>query len=302
MKSIHLRFLLVASFLLLSSTVTHAAINCNVTGRNLGELYDAALNNNAVTSNLSISCTRAASDPSTIYYSITASFGNNSPGGVLRRVTGPAPQTPLLWILRHQIGGASCVNTTNWGLTNVPGLLTGSLSFAGAALTANATVGYCMEVRGTAGGNPAAPTAGVYIDTVMLTPEMSTIAITGPYDVTAPTTQMSFTVAVGSQCVVRKPGNDIVLNYTAFGGAQGGSSAFQVLCSNGLDYQATVSAGSGTIAGINYTVVRQGALNRTGTGTNQTITINVNAGGSQAGTCATSQCSGTQAHTLTLTY
>jgi hypothetical protein len=49
-------------------------------------------------------------------------------------------------------------------------------------------------------------------------------------------------------------------------------------------------------------VVRQGALNRTGTGTNQTITINVNAGGSQAGTCATSQCSGTQSHTLTLTY
>jgi hypothetical protein len=302
MKSTNLRCLLAAATLLLCTTVTQAAISCNVTGRNLGELYDAALNNNAVTSNLSISCSRTASDPSTVFYSIKADFGTNSPGGVLRRVTGPSPQTPLLWILRHQGGVGGCANTTNWGLTNSPGLLTGSLSFAGAALTANATVGYCMEVRGIAGGNPAAPTAGVYIDTVTITPDMSTTAITGPYNVTAPTSQMSFNVAVGSHCVVRKPGDDVSLAYTAFGATQAGSSVFQVLCTNALAYTATVSAANGTIAGINYTVVRQGLPNRTGTGGNQNITINVNAIGGQAGTCASATCSGTQAHTLLLTY
>jgi hypothetical protein len=297
MKSINLRGLLAASFLLLCSTVAQAAISCNVTGRNLGELYDAGLNNNAVQSNLAISCTRTASDPSTVFYSIRADFGTNSPGGVLRRVTGPSPQTPL-----HLGGGGSCTNTTNWGLTTSPGLLTGSLAFAGAALTANATVGYCMEVRGTPGGNPAAPTAGVYIDAVTLTQDMSTTAITGPYNVTAPTTQLSFNVAVGSHCVVRKPGDDVNLNYTAFGAAQAGSSVFQVLCTTALPYTATVSAATGTIAGINYTVVRQGLLNRTGSGNNQSITINVNAIAGQAGTCASAVCSGTQAHTLLLTY
>jgi hypothetical protein len=302
MKSINLRCLLAASFLLLCSTVTQAAISCNVTGRNLGELYDASLNNNAVQSTLAISCSRTSSDPSTVFYSIKADFGTNSPGGVLRRVTGPSPQTPLLWILRHLGSGGGCTNTTNWGLTTSPGLLTGSLTFVGAALTANATVGYCMEVRGTAGGNAAAPTAGVYIDTVTITPEMSTTAITGPYNVTAPIAQLSFNVAVGSHCVVRKPGNDVNLNYTAFGTAQSGSSVFQVLCTTALPFTATVSAANGTIAGINYTVVRQGALNRTGAGVPRDITVDVNAVAGQAGTCASAVCSGTQAHTLLLTY
>jgi hypothetical protein len=302
MKSINLRCVLAASFLLLCSTLTQAAITCNVTGQNLGELYSASLNNNAVQGSLAISCSRVASDPSTVFYSIKADFGTNSPGGVLRRVTGPSPQTPLLWILRHLGGGGSCQNTTNWGLTSTPGLLTGSVTFSGAALTANTTVGYCMEVRGTMGGNPAAPTAGVYIDTVTLTPDMSTTAITGPYNVTAPITQMSFNVAIGSHCVVRKPGDDVTLNYTAFGAAQAGSSVFQVLCSSALPYTATVSAGSGTIAGINYTVVRQGLLNRTGNGNNQNITVNVNAVGGQAGICSTAVCTGRQMHTLTLTY
>jgi hypothetical protein len=309
MKSINLRCLLAASFLLLCSTVTQAAITCNVTGRNLGELYEAGANNNAVKSNLTISCTRTASDPSTVFYTIKADFGQNPSGGVTRRVTGPSPQTPLLWILRHNSGGGNCPNTTNWGLTNSPGLLTGSLAFAGAALTANVTVGYCMEVRGTMGGNPAAPTPGLYIDTVILTPEMSTTAITGPYNVTAPITQLSFNVSVGPSCVVRKPGGDVILNYLSFGAAQLGSTEFEVLCSTALPYSANLSLPNGTIAGINYTVKLRGVQSPGGlkdrinnTGNPQNLIIDVNATLGQAGSCSTAVCTGTQVHTLTLGF
>jgi hypothetical protein len=287
----------------LCGTAAQAAINCNVSARNLGELYDPAANN-SVQGDLRISCTRTSvGDPSAVFYSIKASYGLNSTGSLTRNVRDPVSNGTLLWVLRTGAAG----NTTDWGTAAIPGLLTGSLSFAGTALFTNVLINnaYSMRVRGSLGGlnsNPAAPAVGTYVDTVTLTPDMSTTGITGPFNVTAPVTQMSFSVGVGPQCVVRKQGDDLNFNYTAFGGALTDISNFQAVCNNGLPYSVTVTPASGTIAGINYTVARVGVLNRTGDGNPQAANVRVNIAAGQAGTCASSNCTGTAVHTLTLTY
>lgn len=288
---------------MLGSLTAHAAISCNVSARNLGELYNPAANN-SVQGDLRIGCTRTTlADPGTVFYSIKADPGQNSTGGTTRNVKDPNSSTSLLWILRNTVGNLSCGNATNWGDASV-GLITGSLSFAANALVTNVLVpnAYCMRVRGTAGGNPAAPAAGTYVDTVTLSPTMSTIANSGNGDVTAPVTQVSFTVGVGAQCVVRKQGDDLNFNYTAFGAALSDTTNFQAVCSNGLPYSVTVSPASGTIAGVGYTVTRMGGENRTGNGNQQAANIRVAIASGQAGTCASANCTGTAVHTLTLTY
>jgi Spore Coat Protein U domain len=288
----------------LCGTAAQAAINCNVSARNLGELYDPAANN-SVQGDLRISCTRTSvGDPSTVFYSIKASYGLNSTVGVTRNVRDPVSNSTLLWVLRTGAAG----NTTDWGTAASPGLLTGSLSFAGSALFTNALINnaYSMRVRGNLGGlnsNPAAPSAGTYVDTVTLTPDMSTTGITGPFNVTAPVTQMSFSVGVGSQCVVRKQGDDLTFNYAAFGGAQSDTSNFQAVCSAGLPYTVSFSPTSGTIAGVAYTLSLVGNNpGRNGTGNQQAANIRVDVAGGQAGSCASSSCAGTAVHTVTLTY
>ena len=305
MKTFCLGRMLAALLLVLCGAAAQAAVSCNVSARNLGELYDAtAPNGNSVQGDLRISCTRSTlSDPSTVFYTIKTDFGQNSTGGVTRRVKDPVSNTFLFWILRNSVGPLGCGNSTNWGDAGA-GLLTGNLSFAASALATNAIVpnAYCMRVRGTAGGNPAAPAAGTYVDTVTLVPDMSTTGLVGPYNVTAPNTQVTFSVGVGAQCVVRKQGDDLSFNYTAFGAAQFDVSNFQAVCSNGLPYSLTVAPATGTIAGINYTVTRVGALNRNGTGNQQAANVRVDIAGGQAGSCASSNCTGTAVHTVTLTY
>jgi Spore Coat Protein U domain len=285
----------------LCGTAAQAAINCNVSARNLGELYipNGAVGNSAQ-GDLRISCTRTSvSDPGTVFYSIKANFGQNSTGAPLRNVRDPVSNTTLLWVLLR----GACANATNWG-DAATGVLTGSLSFTGSSLVANATLSssYCMRVRGTVGGNPPAPAAGTYVDTVILTPDMSTTGINGPYDVTAPTTQMSFSVGVGALCVVRKQGADLRFDYTAFGAAQSAISTFEAVCSSTLPYDFTVAPAIGTIAGVNYTVTRGGNQTRRGNGQAQSADITVAIPGGQAGSCSNASCTGTAVHTVTLSY
>lgn len=301
MKTLSVGRWLALLLMVLWGTAAHAAISCNVSARNLGELYIAtgAVGNSAQ-GDLRISCSRTSvGDPGTVFYSIKANFGQNSTGVSLRNVRDPVSNTTLLWVLRT----AACGNTTDWG-DAATGLLTGSLSFSGSALVANALINnaYCMRVRGTAGSNPPAPAAGTYVDTVTLAPDMSTTGINGPFNVTAPTTQMSFSVGVGALCVVRKQGADLRFDYTAFGAAQSAVSTFEAVCSSNLPYEFTVAPATGSIAGVNYTVTRGGNQTRKGNGQAQSADITVAIPGGQAGICSNASCTGTAVHTVTLTY
>jgi hypothetical protein len=301
MKAFSMWRSLMLGFLLVGSAAAQAAVSCNVTAQNVGELYTSA-GSNSVSGDLRISCTRTlVSDSAIVYYSIKADFGANSTGGVTRNVRNPVSNTNLLWVLRTGAAG----NTTDWGTTAGVGLLTGNLSFAATTLATSTTISnaYSMRIRGIGGGNPAFPAAGTYVDTVTLTPDMSTTGVNGPYTVTAPTTQVSFTVGVNPVCVVRKQGQDLTFNYTSFTTtALSQTSNFEAICSDKLPYSVTVSPATGTIAGVNYTVARVGVLNRTGDGTGQPANVRVDIAANQSGTCATAVCSGSATHTVTITY
>ena len=69
----------------------------------------------------------------------------------------------------------------------------------------------------------------------------------------------------------------------------------------------SLNANSGVVSGLNYTLQINGQTppvnNRNpGPGLAQTHTINGSMPAGQAGTCSTGTCTGTQAHTLTITY
>lgn len=278
-----------------------AAVSCNFFTRDIGELYDAsATNGNGSRGELRVSCTRTSLlDPGTIYYSLAADYGLNSTGGVTRNIKNGA--NALLWILRV----TSLGNTTNWGPTSAAGLLTGSVSFGASSLFLNTNIlnATGMRVRGTAGGNPAAPAAGTYVDTVTITPSISSDSITGPFNLPSPpTTQINISVGVGAVCVVRQQGRDLFFDYTAFGAAQSQTSTLEAVCSSGLPYKVTVLPTVGAIAGVAYTVTRTTGLNRTGNGNGQNSIFQVDLAANQAGTCGMATCAGSNVHTVTLEY
>ncbi len=278
-----------------------AAVSCNFFTRDIGELYDASSPiGNGSRGELRVSCTRTSlSDPSTIYYSLAADYGLNSPSVGIRNVKNGS--NTLFWILRV----ANLGNTTNWGPTAASGLLTGSVSFGASSLFLNTNVVNAtgMRVRGTAGGNPAAPAAGTYVDTVTITPSISSVAVTGPFDLPTPlTTQINVSVGVGALCVIRQQGRDLFFNYTAFSAAQTQNSVLEAVCSNGLPYTVAVSPTSGSIAGVTYSVALTSNASRTGNGNGQNSTVKVDIAANQAGTCTTAVCSGSNVHTVTLEY
>lgn len=301
MKPSKLRSFFAAAIFATIGITAQAAVNCNFSTRDIGELYDASLTNgNGSRGELRVSCTRTSlSDPGTIYYSLAADYGLNSTGGVTRNVKNGA--NTLLWILRV----ANLGNATNWGSTSSAGLLTGSVSFGASSLFLNTNIANAtgMRVRSTAGGNPAAPAAGTYVDTVTITPSISSVAITGPFDLPAPpTTQINVSVGVGALCVVRQQGRDLFFDYTAFGAAQSQTSTLEAVCSSGLPYKVTVSPLAGAIAGVAYTVTRTTLLERTGNGNGQNSSFRVDLAANQAGICGTANCAGSNVHTVTLEY
>lgn len=112
---------------------------------------------------------------------------------------------------------------------------------------------------------------------------------------------------------------DVTLNYTAFQASDATSSTgFTVRCTNTYPYSIAVTADTNTVAGINYylKLVSGGTASYTnatggaslatevGDGTAKPYTIGVSAPKSQAGTCTGvgGDCSGSQLHTITVSY
>lgn len=110
---------------------------------------------------------------------------------------------------------------------------------------------------------------------------------------------------------------DVTMTYTAFQTADvERTTAFTVTCTNTLGYGIAVSADTATLAGIDYylklsagttaayTSAAGGASLSTlaGSGSAQDYIIGIRAPGGQAGTCATPPCTGSNTHTITVTY
>ena len=116
------------------------------------------------------------------------------------------------------------------------------------------------------------------------------------------------------------PGNgtvdDVDLVYESFQEAdEEKATSFVVRCTNTLEYGVSVSPATGTIAGIAYNLnlvesatpsyATPGVSSLTalsGSGAGNTYSIGVRGPGGQAGTCAAAPCTGSQQHTITVSY
>lgn len=275
-----------------------AAYSCSLTTNSVGVLYTQGGGNIDANGTVILTCTRnTGTDANTLSYRIKADNGLNW-NGTNRRVRLGATANLLIYYLRRGTavgGGATCGNSSTWfapatGTTNV---ITGILDF-GAAATASATWGFCVRVR----GNQGAPAAGLYTDAVQVTaqyPDSDAGALTSAET-------LNYQVGVTSQCVFSLQPHPIVFNYTSFSPtAQVASQNVDIRCSDTLPWTVSIPTPSGTLLGLNYSLVPSPASG-TGTGAGQAITVTGTIAAGQAGTCSGATCSGSTSHTIQIDY
>jgi Spore Coat Protein U domain len=275
----------------------HAAYSCNVTPTSLGVIYRQGGGNRVdQTGTVTLTCTRnVATDASTLTYRIGVDNGDNFAGGARRTRLGATGNYLTYTITRAAAVGATaaCADASNWD-ANPAGanLMTGTLNF-GTSASATVNWSFCVRVRGNQ-GNAA---AGQYVDT-------PNVGVQYPATAAGAIAFSSFTYTIGArnQCVLNSYPGDMVFNYSSFqAGAQAVNQVFRIACSNNLPWSVAIAPATGTLLGLNYTLTRAPAAG-TGNGNPQNITITGTMAAGQRGTCATSTCSASQPHTMTITY
>jgi spore coat protein U-like protein len=268
-----------ALLLLFAAAPAHAAITCNVTSGGVFTAYDpAAAGNNVTQTSFTDTCTKgAAGDPASVNYSVKVDNGLYALG-VNNRAAFGANRIKYDVFTNVTCGTAWKGGTAIAGTVSTPSVGT---------FTATSTYWGCV------GPGQAVP-AGTYTDTVTMTmtygAASSTAVGTFPVSISTPST-CSVTAA---------PGN-VVFNYVSFGPVVTPSATFGVTCTLSLPYTMALDATAGTIVGLNYTLALSTA-NSTGTGAQQTHSINGSMAAGQAGTCTVGSCSGSQARSVTITY
>ena len=279
----------------MGSSPAWAVYSCSVTATSTGVLYIAPTPQDSQ-GVATLTCTREGADPNTLSYRLKADNGLNV-NGTQRRVRLGVTANFLNYSLQS---AATCMNGSNWyapatGTTNV---VIGILNF-GAALSQSVNVSYCLRTRVATAGNPAAPTAGVYTDTVNIFGQFPD-SDAGTLTAVAPIT---YSVGVNNQCVFNSSPTAMLFNYSAFSpAAQSSVSTFNLRCSNALPWTVTVSPASAAVIGLNYSIAVSPSATTIGTGADQPVTLTGNMAAGQAGNCALGTCTGTQIHTVTITY
>ena len=270
-----------AAFLLSVNTV-QAAISCNISSPGFINGYDNTILNSNQTS-YSITCTRGvdATDPTTTTYDVKVNNGLNPAGNTNQGASGAN------FIKYDTYTNSTC--SSMWKNNTTIPTPAGTITMVG-TLPTTVTQNFwgCINAG-------LLPTAGIYTDTVTMTPTYSVGVLGG---------QGTFPVKIITPaiCTISAiPGITL-----AYGNAfrltpATATTSAPVTCSNELPYTIAVSPTSGVSAGINYSLSLPSSA--TGTGGVQNIIITATAPAGQAGTCTTSSCTGAaQPHTLTLTY
>jgi|JI10StandDraft_1071094.scaffolds.fasta_scaffold268466_2 spore coat protein U-like protein len=286
----------VAALALFAASPVWATYSCSVTATNMGVLYSATTAQDTI-GTVTLNCTRNLLDASAVSFSIMATDGNNATAAnPYRRVRRGATNNRLAYSLRRGVAGnLTCNTTSNWRAPPSTELMTGTISF-GTALAASVTRNFCIRLPGTAGGNPAAPTGGIYTDTFNVYAQYP--SSTGPL---TPQVPVTYTVGVNNHCVFNTFPQAMVFSYTSFSTVQTLQRTFNLRCSTSLPWSISISPAAATMLGLNYTVTPS-PTSGTGNGANQLITITGTIPANQAGTCATATCSVTNAHVVTITY
>lgn len=291
------RLAAVGGALSLCRSLAHAAYSCTVSASSVGLLY-ATPNPADVTGTATLTCTRAAGDANSLTYRLKADDGLNATGTApYRRVRLGSTGNRLYYSLRRSSG---CNNNTNWRApaTGTSDVQTGTLNF-GAALVASTSLSYCIRVRVNAGGNPAAPAAGVYTDSFNIFAQYPN----SDFGALSPDAPVSMTVGVSNQCVFNTYPGNLNFNYTAFSTtAQTASTSFLLRCSTSLPWSITVSPATSTLLGLRYQIAPSPASGSGNGNTGQAVTLTGTMQAGQAGTCAAASCTGSQSHTVFINY
>jgi spore coat protein U-like protein len=271
---------LVAFAWLFALPAVHAAITCT-TITSPGVSINYTSNTTAsVQTYFTVSCTRTStSDPTSVTYDVTADNGMTG----ARQVNQASLGTSLLKYDFYE--DAAC--TIAW---TGKGKITDTITWTGSATgTISKQTSYwgCIVTKQT-------PTSsGDYTDSVKLTlkyPGNPNVIGTATVDIYAP-----------ANCTLSTPAGNISVAYAAFGAQQTGSTTFRVTCTNSMPYAVATDVTQAVLVGLRYTLSLS-ATAANGTGTPQSFTITATIPGGQAGTCPSGTCSGTNTHTLTISY
>lgn len=258
----------------------HAAISCSISSPGFAAAYSStAAGANITQTYFTVTCTRgSAADPSSVSWSVKADNGLYSQGQRNRAASGGNR------ISYDVYKDGAC--GTQW---KGPQSISGTINFTGTGtFTAQGNYWGCI---------PASQTglaAGTYYDTVTMT---MTYGATN----TVTTGAFGVTITTPPTCAITTAPGTITFNYVSFGAAVNASTTFGVTCSLALPYTIALDATAGTIVGINYTLSLPVA-GTTGTGNEQTLSIDGNVAAGQSGTCAGQTCAGTQARSVTVSY
>jgi len=269
----------------LAASAANGAITCNASVTSMTVVYDPTVaTQNVTTGGWTISCTRLPGDPNTFDWSLGANDGTNPGGGFNRATLGANTYQYRPYRL------APYNNANRWRDTRRT-RFAGTINF-GAGLTATDSDSFDLVVPAGQAVRPA----GTYLDvvTVFLRNAISGALIN--------TTTFSVLIITTNACQISVPPGDVNFVYTSLQlAASAASTMFGVRCTTALPYTMALDATSATLLGLNYTLALS-ATSATGTGVTQTYAINGSIAGSQAGTCATAVCTGSQTRTLTVTY
>lgn len=234
------------------------------------------------------SFTVTCSNAGTATYYVSA-IGTNLP--VFRAVSGAN-------FITYNLYQADCA--TPWNNTS---------SYFSASVTSPTSTNftYCVSI-------PANQTvaAGTYTDTINLAFTATSSASPGNPASFNGTASIGVSIVAPASCTLAAPGN-ITINYASFNpSAVLANTSFAPTCTNLLPYTMALDVTSGTIAGVTYTLglstlandpaVGTSPLTSRGIGVAQTFYINASAAANQIGTCTAATCSGSNTHTLTVSY
>ena len=284
-------------FGLLASPQAQAAYSCNMSSTSVQGIYSSASNLD-LSGTVTVSCTRALTDPNTYNYAITL---DNGVSGTSRRLYRHGGSNMNASRINHSISRIS-FGGTNWSTST--NAVTGTLNFgSGTSTTANRT--YFLRVASGQTGK----TVGIYDDVLAFSLRQG--SATGAVIATSTITP---TVSIQSACFVgtlgagnfAAPGtvapSTLTLNYTSFSSVVVSSSmAFTMDCTQGTPYTLSLSPASGTLLGLPYSLSLSSSSG-TGSGFAQSVTVTGTIPAGQSGNCALASCSATQATTVTITY
>lgn len=238
---------------------------------------------NITQSTFTMTCQRNVStDPTTLNFTVSVDNGLHSQGQQNRA------QLAAGTILYENYQDSGCLNI--WKSSGGQ-RISGSMTLSG-LVSSSTTVSYW----GCVPASQAGLATGTYTDTVTMSARDSAggaTLVTGSFNVS---------IFNPSVCTITQAPGNVAFTYAAFQPAAAtASTTFGVTCTNLLPYSIALDATSGVVSGLQYLVSLSGASS-TGTGVQQSYTANGTMPAGQAGTCATGSCTGTNTHTLTITY